>query len=140
MYYVLPIVMIVIFNIIYHICSKSVPEGVSPFLSLSVTYLVGFLLSVLLFFMTRSENGILSELGRVNWAAPVLGLSIVGLEAGFIYAYKQGWEISRASLVQSSFLAISLILVGYVLYGEPLTWNKILGALVCIGGLVLINL
>ncbi|WP_294460507.1 EamA family transporter [uncultured Ruminobacter sp.] len=140
MTYVLPIVMIVIFNIIYHICSKSVPAGVSPFLSLAVTYLVGFILSIIIFLITRTGEGVVSELGRVNWAAPVLGLSVVGLEAGFIYAYKYGWEISRASLVQSSFLAISLIFVGFFLYDEPLTWNKILGVLVCIAGLVLINL
>ena len=88
MTYVLPIVMIVIFNIIYHICSKSVPAGVSPFLSLAVTYLVGFILSIIIFLITRTGEGVVSELGRVNWAAPVLGLSVVGLEAGFIYAYK----------------------------------------------------
>lgn len=140
MTYVLPIVMIVFFNIIYHICSKSVPDGLSPFLSLAVTYLVGFVLSILLFFITRTGGSVFSELGRVNWAAPVLGISVVGLEAGFIYAYKSGWEISRASLVQSSFLAISLIFVGFILYNEPLTWNKMLGVLVCIAGLVLIYL
>ncbi len=43
----------------------------------------------------------------MNWAPFFLGVSVVGLEVGFIYAYKNGWAVSTASLVQSAFTAIS---------------------------------
>ncbi|MDO4621715.1 MAG: hypothetical protein Q4B22_02060 [Eubacteriales bacterium] len=33
-----------------------------------------------------------------------------------------------------------LALVGYFLFHEAITWNKIAGAAVCLGGLALINL
>ena len=65
---------------------------------------------------------------------------IVGLEAGYIFAYKAGWQISVASIVQSSFLAAALIFVGFLLYHEAITWNKLLGVLVCLTGLVIINM
>ena len=76
----------------------------------------------------------------MNWAPYVLGLVIVGLEVGFIYAYKAGWQVSTASVVQSAFLAVALVVVGFIAYREALTWNKILGVVVCLIGLVFINL
>ena len=40
-YYVWPIVLVVLSNTMYQICTKSVPSDMNPFASLSVTYLVG---------------------------------------------------------------------------------------------------
>ena len=63
----------------------------------------------------------------------------MGLEAGYIYAYKAGWQVSAASLVQSSFLAVILIFVGWLVYKEALTWNKLVGVAICLIGLAFIN-
>jgi len=70
----------------------------------------------------------------------VSGIALVGLEVGFIYAYKAGWQVSTASVVSSSFLALALIFVGYLLYNETLSLNKILGIVICLIGLLFINL
>ena len=45
-----------------------------------------------------------------------------------------------ASVVQSAFLAVALVIVGFLLYHEALTWNKLLGVAICLIGLVFINL
>ena len=137
--YVWPIALVVLSNVAYQICAKSVPEGMNPFASLTVTYLVGAVSCAALYFLLGGGS-LLREYHRLNWAPLVLGIVIVGLEAGFIYAYKAGWPVSTASVVQSSFLAVALIFVGYLLYHEALTWNKLLGVGVCLIGLVLINL
>lgn len=50
-----------------------------------------------------------------------MGFVIVRLEVGFIYAYKAGWQVSSASVVQSAFLAAALIFVGALLYNEAIT-------------------
>ena len=75
----------------------------------------------------------------MNWAPFVLGLVIVGLEVGFIYAYKSGWTVSTASLVQGSVLALALIFVGWLLFKEEITWNKLVGVAICLVGLFFIN-
>ena len=137
--YAWPIALVVVSNIVYHICAKSTPGGVSPFAALTVTYLVGAAVSALMFFLTEKDRDLLRQLGQMNWAPYVLGVVIVGLEVGFIYAYKAGWQVSTASIVQSSFLAIALIFVGALLYHENLSWNKLVGIGVCMLGLVLIN-
>ena len=138
--YLWPIGLVVLSNIVYHICTKSVPSEANPFATLTVTYLVGAVCSLLLFFLTKSKSSFAVELGRLSWASVVLGVVIVGLEAGFIYAYQAGWQVSTASIVQSSVLTIALVIVGYFLYQESLTWNKLLGIAICMVGLVVLNL
>ncbi len=139
-HYIWPIALVVLSNVVYQICAKSVPDGVSPFASLTVTYLVGAAASAAMYFTVDKGAQLLKELTRLNWAPYVLGLVIVGLEVGFIYAYKAGWQISTASLVQSAFLAVILLFVGLLVYKEPLTWNKMLGMLICLAGLYVINM
>ena len=138
--YIWPIALVVLSNVVYQICAKSVPEGMNPFASLTVTYLVGTVASTILYFALGHGGNIIREYQKLNWAPIVLGIVIVGLEAGFIYAYKAGWQVSTASIVQSSFLAVALIFVGYLVYREALTWNKLIGVAVCLAGLVIINL
>lgn len=138
--YAWPIALIVLSNTLYQICAKSVPEGMNPFASLTVTYLVGAAVSAVLYFVLGPRTGILKEYSKLNWAPFVLGIVIVGLEAGYIFAFKAGWQVSMAQVVQASILAGVLLLVGYLLYHESLTWNKILGIAICLVGLVFINL
>ena len=138
--YVWPIMLVVLSNVIYQICAKSVPSNVNPFASLTVTYTVGAICSTAMYFILDKQANIVKEIAKMNWAPYVLGLVVVGLEVGFIYAYKAGWQVSTASIVQSSFLAVILIFVGLLLYNEALTWNKIVGVLICLVGLVFINI
>lgn len=138
--YFWPIALVVLSNVVYQICAKSAPEGMNPFASLTVTYLIGAVASAILFLVTNPGGGLFKEFGKINWSPFVLGIVIVGLEAGFIYAYKAGWQISTASIAQSAVLAVALIFVGFLLYHETLTWNKLVGVGICLIGLVIINL
>ena len=136
--YVWPIALVIISNLVYQICTKSVPNGIDPFASLTITYLVGAVASGVLYFALGGDH-LIKEYSHLNWVPFVLGIAIVGLEAGWIYAYKAGWQISVGFIVQSAFLAIGLLLVGYLLYHEAMTWNKVLGIGICLVGLVVIN-
>lgn len=138
--YVWPIALAVLSNVIYHICSKSSPSTVNPFATLVVTYSVGAIASAVLYAVTKSGTSFVQELMKMNWAPYVLGIAIVGLEVGFLYSYRAGWQVGSASVVQSSFLSVILVFVGLFLFRETLTWNKIVGILICMVGLVFINL
>lgn len=137
--YIWPLALVVLSNVVYQICAKSVPDGMNPLASLTITYIVGALASLVLYYVTSKNANILQEYTKVNWAPFVLGIVIVGLEVGFIYAYKAGWPVSTAQIVQAAVLAVILIFVGFFLYKEQLTWNKIVGIMVCLVGLGLIN-
>ena len=137
--FIWPIALVVVSNTLYQICAKSVPEDMNPFASIIVTYLVGAAVSAILYFVLGSGGNLVREFGKVNMAPFVLGLAIVGLEAGWIYAYKAGWQVSTGFIVQSAFLSSALLFVGYFLYHEALTWNKIVGVVICMIGLIFIN-
>ena len=90
-------------------------------------------------YLNQRQARFVQEYMKTNWAPIFLGISVVGLEVGFIYAYKNGWAVSTASIVQSAFLAIALIIVGAILYHETITANKIIGIVICLIGLYFIK-
>lgn len=139
MSYIWPIALVVVSNILYQICAKSVPKEMDAMASMTVTYLVGAICSAVMFFVMNPGDGLFREYAKMNAAPVLLGISVVGLEVGFIYAYKAGWPVSTASLVQSAFLSVALIFVGALLYREAITLNKVLGVVICLVGLYFIN-
>lgn len=137
--YVWPMALIIFAEVIYQICTKSVPDTIDPLASLTVTYLVAALMSGALFFALHRGGNLMSEYQHLNIAPAILGIAIVGLEAGWIYAFKAGWQVSTGFIVQSAFLAVALLAVGYLLYHEVLSWNKVIGIAICLVGLFFIN-
>ena len=137
--YVWPMALIIVAEVIYQICTKSVPDTIDPLASLTVTYLVAALMSGALFFALHRGGNLMSEYQHLNIAPAILGIAIVGLEAGWIYAFKAGWQVSTGFIVQSAFLAVALLAVGYLLYHEVLSWNKVIGIAICLVGLFFIN-
>ena len=137
--YLWPIALVVLSNTLYQICAKSVPEGMNPLASLTITYLIGAVVSCALYYLLNRDADLFREIRLTNWAPVVLGIVIVGLEVGFIYAFRAGWQVSMAQIVSAALLAVILIFVGYLLYREAITWNKIVGIAICLAGLVLIN-
>ncbi len=137
--YIWPIALIVISNTAYQICAKSVPADIHPLASLTVTYTVSAVMSAILYFALVRDGDLLREYSRLNQAPFMLGIVLLGLEMGFIYAYKAGWQVSTAATVQSSFLAVALLFAGAVLYREAITLNKVIGIAICLVGLYFIN-
>lgn len=139
MWFIWPIALVVVANIVYQICAKSVPKNMDTMASMVITYLVGALCSAIMFFIMNRDASLLHEFSKSNSAPVWLGISVVGLEVGFIYAYKIGWAVSTASIVQSTFLSLALLVVGAVLYNEAITLNKIIGISICLVGLYFIS-
>lgn len=135
-----PVLIVVLSNTVYNIATKSTPSNVNAFGTLMITYLVAAILTGVIFvFLVKPEN-VVFELSKINWTSIVLALAIVGLELGYIFMYRSGWKVSSGALVANICLAIALIVVGAILYGENITVKQVLGIFVCIIGLFLINL
>lgn len=139
MNYIWPIALIVFANVVYQICAKSIPADMNTMVSMVVTYLVAAICSAIMFFVLFRNCDFMLEIKKTNLASIMLGVSVVGLEVGFIYAYKAGWAVSTASTVQSVFLAIALIFVGAALYHEAISPSKLIGAVLCLVGIYFIN-
>ena len=135
-----PLLLVVLSNTFYNICTKSTPSNVNAFGTLMITYITAAILTGIIFlFLVKPENAIF-ELSKVNWTSIVLGIAIVGLELGYIFMYRSGWKVSSGALVANICLAIALLFVGAILYGENINVKQVLGIFICIAGLFLINM
>lgn len=134
-----PILLAVGSNIFYHICAKSTPDTIDPLASLVVTYTVSAVFSLILYLALNKGGNLLLEYSHLNWTPFLFGLCLVGLEVGCIYMYKVGWNVNTGYIVQSAILAVALLVVGFVLYHEAITWNKAVGVTICMVGLYFIN-
>ena len=135
-----PILIIVLSNVLYNVCTKSTPSEVNAFATLSITYLIAAVVSFATFFITSKNKNILAEFSKTNWTTFVLGIVIVGLELGYILAYRNGWSMNTASVTANITLAVALIFVSMIFYKESITIKQIAGIILCGGGLVLVNI
>jgi len=134
------IALVVISNVAYHLFQKATPANVNPMVALAVSYGVALLVCLILLPFYPSADGAAASLTRVNWASVGLGLSVVGLEAGFLIAYRAGWPISLAGLVANVLVGMLLLPVGLILLRERLSWVNLLGIALCLVGIILVNI
>lgn len=136
-----PLLVIVFSNIVYNIASKSVPKDTSPWAILVLTYLTASFLSFAAYFLVERDKPFFQSILSVNWTGFALGLSMVGLEIGFIFMYRNGWKISVGALLTNILLAVALAIIGFVFYKDQLTFKQIMGILLCLlgSGLIMAN-
>lgn len=137
--YVFSIVIIVASNVLYNICQKSTPQRADPFSALFITYITAAIITVMVFLFNKTDKGLFESFKDLNWTSIVLGIAIVGLEFGYLMAYRAGWKISIGSLVANIALALILIPIGVFFYKDGFGLNKVIGAIFCILGLIIIN-
>jgi uncharacterized membrane protein len=137
--YSLSIVLSILSNVLYHIFQKLTPTDINPLIALSVTYVVAIVVCLLLLPLFPSQVGIVESLKQVNWASVALGFAIVGLEAGYLMAYRANWNISLASMVGNVAMALALIPIGLLFFREKLSITNCAGLMVCAFGLILVN-
>jgi drug/metabolite transporter (DMT)-like permease len=136
----LSVVLIVASNLLYHVAQKSIPRTRIPLLSVAVTYAAALLLTLLLWPFSPGGAPKLVGLAKLNWATIGVAVSAVGIEIGFLLAYRAGWNISVGSLVVSVAVAILLLPTGLLLYREHLSAANVTGIVLCLAGLVLVML
>ena len=133
-----PILIVVGANTVYNVSTKSTPMDVNSFASLFLSYVIGTICSVVIFFLTSENKNLFAELSKTNWTSLILGIAIVGLEFGYISIYRAGWKISVATLVTNISLACVLVIVGMLFYKETISIKQIIGMVISLIGLILI--
>lgn len=138
MYYISMIITILA-TVVYNISQKSINHSINPFVSMIVTYITAILFSVFALIVLPVDRNIIDSLKQLNWASYVLGLSALGLEIGYLYIYRSGWNIAIAPLFVSIISTIVLIIVGIFLYKTKISFINGLGICLSIVGLILMN-
>lgn len=133
------ILLTIVSNVFYHIFQKITPQDANPVFALAISYLVAGLICLVLLIWFPLEEGMRQSLKQLNWATIGLAFTLVGLELGFLLAYRAGWNISLAGLASNATVSVLLLPVGLMVFKEELSRVNITGVLVTIVGLVLMN-
>lgn len=125
-------------NVAYHVCQKTIPGHANPMVSVTVTFLVATLASAALVPVFLGESSLVQEIRRLNWSSVLLGITIIGIEVGFLLLYRSGWNISLASVFVSALVALSLVPVGILMFKEQVLVTDLAGIVLLVGGIFLI--
>lgn len=106
-------------------------------LSVTVNYITALVVSLLIL-PFYPGNSMRASWRNLNWASVTVGVAIVGIELGFVVAYRARWRISVASLIANVATALLLLGVGLVFFREHLSARNAVGIGLCIAGLGLV--
>jgi uncharacterized membrane protein len=132
--------LIIVGVLLYNISQKNIPKEANAFTALASAYLIALLGCIaVLFFSGEIKKG--ASLFGDQKLLPIvlLGLSLIIVEVGFLYAYRSGWKISTTSIVAGAFTTVALALIGILWYREEITLINVLGIVLSSAGVILIN-
>jgi drug/metabolite transporter (DMT)-like permease len=133
-----PFALAVVTYVAYQTLLKSARPEVNILGVLTVAYLAAFVAAGALWFRFQDLGANRLETRDIAIAV-MLGLSIVGLEYGFVSAFRAGWPLNSTGAIVNVAVALLVVPIGYVFFAEQMSWVKGLGLLMCCGGLILIT-
>jgi len=130
----LPIALVVISNIAYRLGQKAVPRGAPPLAAALGMYLVATLTTLALFpfFGPTAWRG---GGAALHWSVVLIGVGIVGIEVGFLLAYRGGWPLATTAVTTTTLVALALLPIGVLIFRETLTPARAGGLLLAVSGL-----
>lgn len=137
--FIAPLLLNVFGNTVYNVAGKSTPEKINSFATLSLSYLTGLVLCVILFFVTNPGGDIFAAFASANWASYFLGITIVFIDLSLILLYRAGWDVSIGTLIANIGVSLVSVIIGVACFGEAMTAMKAVGIIVCIVGLYVVN-
>lgn len=133
-----PMAMIVTSFLIYHAAMKAIRPDLHPLAFLAGVYVVSLLITLGLWMALPGLGPTGIRSGDIIWVV-LLGIALIGIEFGFLMAYRNGWSVSVAPTFSNVTLALILAPVGLIFLQERLSWQNFLGLGLCVVGLVLMT-
>ncbi|WP_286946056.1 EamA family transporter [Acetobacterium sp. UBA5834] len=127
----IPILVIIFANVLYHNLAKITPPEANAFLSLAVAYGVAMTMTLSLYFFSGPKLS--EDFFKLNPSSYLLGIAVVGIELGYIFLYRSGFKLSSGSLIANISVTLLLIIIGAILYKEPISPKQVLGIILCLG-------
>jgi uncharacterized membrane protein len=136
MNYYLPMGLLILSVVIYQVSFRLVPQGISSWHVLFVVYALGALLTFLLGLTEKTTLG--QSIRQMNGAVLILTLSVVGIELGYLLAFRAGWPLTRVGLTSNVGVALLVIPIGLLFFKERLSLVNVVGIALCVLGLIFV--
>lgn len=134
-----PLALIVGSVVLYQVSTKLLPKGLNHWHALMLFYALALILTLMMTLFDRPTRSLLEDVQKLNWAVPLVALSIVGIELGWILAFRAGAGLSLTGLIVNVAVAVIVIPIGLLLFKEKISLVNLAGIALCLIGLVLIS-
>lgn len=134
-----PVLVIVGSVILYHVSQKNIPKNANPWAVLTVAYLGAFVFTLLMWAPWKVTDKPHNLSGSV-WMAALLATACVGIEAGYLYAYQNGWQITRLTSLASAGISVGVLIIGTMFFEETMGLKALIGFLLASVGVVLMQM
>ncbi|MGE5251179.1 MAG: hypothetical protein ACM3QS_13320 [Bacteroidota bacterium] len=133
------ITLAILSSALYHFSARSTPAGISLPVSLTVTYAIALGVTFLTTLVLPGKGDFAAEARQLGLPAVLLAVAIVGIEFGFLLAYRAGWNLGIAAVVVNVTASLLLVPVAVFVFKDQLNWVNVAGIIVCLGGLIMLN-
>lgn len=133
---------LIVFSVLlYHLAQKNIPKHVNPIVALGVAYAIASIICLAILYISNEIKASAEMIRNRDWL-PILflGLTLIPVELGFLYAYRTGWRISTTAITTSSATTILLALIGVLWFKEQLSVTNLVGVGLCIVGVICANI
>ena len=134
----LPIGLIIASQVGYQLAQRAMPASANPFTLIAVAYLLGIVVCALLAPGVGRPIGFVDVGLLKHWPIWGLAASVVGIELGYLLAYRAGWALATTTGIGYTATMILVALIGATCFSEGMSARRAAGLVMAIGAVWLL--
>jgi multidrug transporter EmrE-like cation transporter len=134
-----PLLLVVAGSVMYHLSAKSIPAAYDPMAALIGLYATALAGALVVFAVARDWKTPVANVRLWHPTIAMVGLGALLIEMGFLLAYRSGLAVGTTSVIANGIVAVLLVTLGSLWFGEAFTIVKVVGVLLCLAGVGLLQ-
>lgn len=135
--YYISVLVLIFASVGYAIFQRITPVNMNPVVALFYIYSSGLIMTII-FMITDRKNYVRAK-NIISLRFLAFGFSCILVDAGFLFAYRNGWNIYSLNIVSNSIILIILTIVSRLIFKEKILLVNYIGMLIGIIGLSVIG-
>jgi len=133
-----PILLVVVSSVAYQFAQRAVSATANALSVFVLVYLLGMVLCLVLAPLCSRSMSVADLQLLKAWPTWLLGVSVVGIEVGYLLAYRAGWPVGTAVGVTYTLTIAVLAVAGVVFLSEEVSLRRVAGLCFSLAGLWLL--
>jgi drug/metabolite transporter (DMT)-like permease len=128
------IALVIASQVTYQLAVKAIPRESHPFGVLIIVYGLAMVACIVFSPMAGRPLAFADFRRLLSWPTCLLAIAVVGIEIGYLLAYRSGWRLGATFAVTSVATVAVLALLGIVWFGELIDGKRVFGLLLALAG------
>ena len=120
------IALVIASQVTYQLSVKAIPRESHPFGVLIIVYGLAMVACIVLSPLAGRPLAFADFRRLLSWPTCLLAIAVVGIEFGYLLAYRSGWKLGATFAVTSVATVAVLALLGIVWFGELIDGKRVL--------------